>query len=142
MDDAVGTLDHPQISGNISALEGGTFRFRDVTYTVRGGSLDFADPTQIDPMLDIKAGTQVQHYEILLSVGGKFSKPSFELTSEPALPQRDIVWLLLTGHTLSDNTSPLAQTAAESQIAAYLAAPVAGAITGAALAPLEKLAGI
>jgi len=137
-----GTLDRPEISGNISAMEGGTFRFRDVVYSVRGGSLDFSEPTKIDPLLDIKAATQVQHYEILLEVSGRYSKPVFELTSEPALPQRDIVWLLLTGHTLTDNASQASVTAAESQIAAYLAAPVAGAISGAALAPLEKLPGI
>ena len=32
-----GTVAEPELSGRISAIEGGLFRFRDVTYTIIGG---------------------------------------------------------------------------------------------------------
>jgi len=133
-----GTLDKPELSGRISALEGGTYRFRGVTYRIVGGALDFADVNRIDPLIDIEAATHVQQYEITLRVTGRFSRPVYDLTSEPALPQRDIVWLLITGRTLGDATSEASRTLAEGQVAAYLAAPVAGAVSG----PLERVLGV
>ncbi|HZI95485.1 MAG TPA: translocation/assembly module TamB domain-containing protein, partial [Patescibacteria group bacterium] len=134
-----GTLDRPELSGRITALEGGTYRFRDVTYRIVGGSLDFVDVTRIDPLIDIEASTRVQQYEVTLRISGRFSKPIYELTADPTLPQRDIVWLLLTGHTLSESPGNEASRGfAEGQVASYLAAPVAGAVTG----PLEKILGV
>src|SRR5262249_28772960 len=123
----------------ISALEGGTYRFRDVTYRIVGGSLDFADVTRIDPLINIEASTRVQQYEVTLRITGRFSKPVYDLSSDPALVHRDIVWLLLTGHTLSESPGgDQARGFSEAQVAAYLAAPVTGAVT----APLEKILGV
>ncbi|HEY3175833.1 MAG TPA: outer membrane protein assembly factor BamA [Candidatus Polarisedimenticolia bacterium] len=133
-----GTLDEPELSGRISALEGGTYRFRDVTYRIVGGALDFADVARIDPLIDIEAVTRVQQYEITLRISGRFSRPIYDLASDPALPQRDVVWLLMTGNTLSGSESEGARTMAEGQVAAYLATPVTGAVS----APLEKILGV
>src|SRR6185369_16522709 len=121
-----------------SALEGGTYRFRDVTYRIVGGSVDFADLTRIDPLIDIEASTRVQSYEITLRITGRYSRPTFELTSDPPLPQRDVVWLLITGHTIAEESTDAANNVAEAQVAAYLAAPVAGAVS----APLGRLLGV
>ncbi|HKY33883.1 MAG TPA: outer membrane protein assembly factor BamA, partial [Candidatus Polarisedimenticolia bacterium] len=133
-----GTLAEPELYGRIAALEGGTYRFRDVTYRIQGGSLDFADVARIDPQLDIKASTRVQQYDVTLQITGRFSRPVYELTSDPPLPQSDIVWLLVTGRTLTESGNEASRAAAEGQVAAYLAAPVAGAVTE----PLEKLLGV
>ncbi|HET6372424.1 MAG TPA: outer membrane protein assembly factor BamA [Candidatus Polarisedimenticolia bacterium] len=129
-----GTLQKPELSGRISALEGGTYRFRDVTYRIVGGSLDFAEVGRTDPLIDIEAATRVQQYEITLRITGKFSKPTFELSADPPLEQRDIVWLLLSGHTLTESGAEAPRGFAEGQVAAYLASPVAGVVS----APIEK----
>ncbi len=134
-----GTLDKPELSGRISALEGGTYRFRGITYRIVGGSVDFVDVAKIDPVVDIEASTRVQEYEVTLRITGRFSKPVYELTSDPPLPRNQIVWLLLTGHTLDESGSNITQGAAEAQVAAYLAA---GPVTGAVSAPLEKYLGV
>src|SRR5262249_36497993 len=47
-----GTTDSPWIAGRITAVEGGTIRFRQVDYRVLGGSLDFSDPQVINPSFD------------------------------------------------------------------------------------------
>jgi outer membrane protein insertion porin family len=133
-----GTLAEPELYGRITALEGGFYRFRDVTYRIEGGSLEFTDVTRIDPELEISASTRVQQYDVRLKITGHLSKPIYELSSEPPLPQSDIVWLLVTGRTLSDSGSDATRAAAESQVAGYLAGPVAGAVT----APLGRLLGV
>jgi outer membrane protein insertion porin family len=133
-----GTLDQPELYGRIQALEGGTYRFRDVTYRIEGGSIEFTDVSRIDPELAITAVTRVQQYDVRLKISGRFSRPLYELSSEPPLPQSDIVWLLVTGRTLTESGSDVTRAAAEAQVAGYLAAPVAGAVT----APLGRLLGV
>jgi outer membrane protein insertion porin family len=134
-----GTLDKPELSGRISALEGGTYRFRGITYRIVGGSVDFVDVAKVDPAVDIEASTRVQEYEVTLRITGRFSKPVYELTSDPPLPRNQIVWLLLTGHTLDESGTSITQGTAEAQVAAYLAA---GPVTGVVSAPLEKYLGV
>jgi len=121
-----GTLATPEITGRISVFDGGRFRFRDVTYTTEGGGIDFDDPDIVDPALDLMASTQVQAYEIKLHVLGRYSKPRFELTSEPALPTRDIVSLLVTGRTFAETYGQEAGVtiAAEENAGQYLTAPL------------------
>ncbi len=133
-----GTLAQPELSGRISAIEGGLFRFRDVTYTIVGGSLDFTDVTRIDPLLNIEASTRVQSYEVTLHVSGRFSKPIFDLTSDPPLSQREIVLLLLTGRVPNEAGNEATRGLAEGQVAGYLAAPVTGVVSE----PLEKVLGV
>ena len=121
-----GSLSHPELTGRIGIFEGGTFRFRDVTYRSAGGGILFDDPDSFDPLLDFSATTDVQDYAITLHVQGRYSNPRFELSSEPALSQRDIVSLLVTGETYSSGLGPEsgAGLVAEENVTQYLAAPL------------------
>lgn len=122
-----GTFSRPEVTGRITLFEGGTFRFREVTYRSEGGGLDFDDPDVIDPLLDLSAATQVREYAITLRVSGRYSHPRFDLTSEPALPPRDIVALLVTGKTYLEGFGQDVGTSflAEENVGQYLTAPIA-----------------
>lgn len=126
-----GTLTRPEITGRISVFDGGRFRFREVTYRTEGGGIDFDSPDVVDPLLDLTARTQVQAYEITLHVLGRYSSPRFELTSEPALPVRDIVSLLVTGRTYAETYGQESGVAlaAEENVGQYLTAPLTETIS-------------
>jgi outer membrane protein assembly factor BamA len=117
-----GTIGHPGVSGRITAVEGGTIRFRKVRYRVQSGTVDFSDPEAITPIFDLQAETTVGEYQIGLKVEGTIDDFRYELSSTPALPQQDIVALLLTGHTLGAlGTESGSGTLAEEAMSAYLA---------------------
>ena len=121
--EVTGTAARPSVAGRITAVEGGTIRFRNVRYRVQSGAVDFSDPEAINPRFDLTADTTVSDYQITLRVEGTADDFRYELTSAPALPQQDIVSLLLTGHTLSSfgtAPGPEGQTLAEETATAYL----------------------
>ncbi len=95
-----GTTDHPSLAGRISAVEGGTIRFRRVPYRILTGTVDFADPQEVNPIFDLQADTQVSEYQVTLQAEGTLDDFHYELSSNPPLPEQDIVALLLTGRTL------------------------------------------
>ncbi|HXH29046.1 MAG TPA: translocation/assembly module TamB domain-containing protein, partial [Candidatus Polarisedimenticolia bacterium] len=115
-----GTVGHPSVSGRITALEGGTLRFRKVRYRVQSGTVDFSDPETITPIFDLQAETTVGEYQVGLKVGGTIDDFRYELSSTPPLPQQDIVALLLTGRTLG-TLGPESGAVAEEAVSAYLA---------------------
>ncbi len=132
-----GSTARPELTGNVTALEGGTFRFRDVNYRIVRGTLDFVQVDRIDPRNDMEAVTRVLDYEVTLRVTGNISRPDYDLTSDPPLSQSEVVWLLLTGQT-PDEPGFAATQFTQAEVASYLAAPIAGVVTS----PLEKLPGV
>jgi outer membrane protein assembly factor BamA len=95
-----GPADRPSLAGRITAVEGGTIRFRKVAYRVLAGTMDFSDPEVIDPVFDVQAETRLSEYQVTLHVEGTLNDFRYELSSNPPLPEQDIVALLLTGRTL------------------------------------------
>ncbi len=94
-----GDINRVELTGRLSALEAGTFELRGVEYEIMTAHIDFADPTRIFPSFDITARTEVSDYEIELRATGDVEKFEYHLTSDPVLPTRDIVALLMTGTT-------------------------------------------
>jgi len=123
-----GTTDHPSIAGRITAVEGGTIRFRNVEYRVLGGTMDFADPEAINPSFDMQAETRVSAYQVTLHFEGTLDDFHYDLTSTPPLPEQDIVALLLTGRTLGSLT-PESGGLAEETATSYLSG-LTGELTG------------
>lgn len=123
-----GTSDHPTLSGRITAVEGGTIRFRNVSYRVLAGSMDFTDPEVIDPVYDLQAETHVSEYQITLHAEGTMGDFRYELSSNPPLPEQDIVALLLTGRTLGAFGQE-GGGLAEETISSYLTGRLTGELT-------------
>jgi outer membrane protein assembly complex protein YaeT len=123
-----GTADRPSLSGRITAVEGGTIRFRGVSYRVLAGSMDFSDPEVIDPFYDLQAETHVSEYQVTLHAEGTMGDFRYELTSNPPLPEQDIVSLLLTGRTLGAFGQE-GGGLAEETISTYLTGRLTGELT-------------
>jgi len=97
-----GTLERPQVTGRVFALEGGRLEYRGLRYQVRSGTLEFTNPDRIEPFVTVEADTSVSGYDIQLRASGTPDRLTYELTSSPALSTQDIIALLATGRTMGD----------------------------------------
>jgi len=94
-----GRLGAPVVRGEITAIQGeATYLSRQ--FRLESGSLRFVPPATV-PVLDLQASTSVGETQILFLMDGPLSKPSFHLTSMPAMPQEDLIALLTIGETRS-----------------------------------------
>lgn len=119
-----GTAGRPVVTGRIAAEEGGSLRFRNVRYSVTQGTIDFDDPERFNPLFDLTGEATVSDYQINLRVTGHPDDFRYEVSSNPALPQQDIVALILTGRTLPGlgNTGAVRGVAAETASTALTSA--------------------
>ena len=76
---------------------GGTIDYSGSTYTLDRAIVTFANPTRIEPLLDVVARTKINEYQVTLSVLGSIARPSTTLGSDPPLPDYDVLSLLATG---------------------------------------------
>jgi translocation and assembly module TamB len=93
-----GTWDRPIILGHIHLL-GGQMSFRGNTFTLTRGDINFANPFQLDPELNIEATSTISQYAVTINFSGRASKLSLSYRSDPPLPDSDIVALLALGTT-------------------------------------------
>jgi translocation and assembly module TamB len=127
-----GPIKAPIIEGRVTATRG-TLNFRNNPYEITRGLIYFPPRLGADPVLNIEAQSMIRGYRVTARLEGPLSHPSTNVGSEPALPQSDVVSLILTG-TLSStdtSTSVLAQsgigTAASLLTDALINAPVSKA---------------
>jgi translocation and assembly module TamB len=94
-----GTFDRPLLFGR-AEIARGDVRFEGRRYQVTRGTLDFTNPTRIQPFFDIEAETRVrvpgQTYRVTLRLAGTTERlqPAFE--SDPPLAPLDILTLLFS----------------------------------------------
>jgi translocation and assembly module TamB len=93
-----GTWDRPIILGHIHLL-GGQMAFRGNNFTLTRGDVNFANPFQIDPDLNIEATSTISQYTVTINFSGRASKLSLSYRSDPPLPDTDIIALLALGTT-------------------------------------------
>ncbi len=98
----IGTNVRPGIIGTIETLEGSQAFFRGNQFAVHKGELQFKDKSSIDPLVDLNAQTQVREYLVTLKTFGRLSDPKVLLSSDPPLPETDIISLLTLGVTAGD----------------------------------------
>ena len=93
-----GTADQPLLFGSAEIDRGEAF-FLGLRYRVNYGTINFANPTQIEPFLDIELETDVrapgQTYRVVARAVGTLDPLVITLTSDPPLPEADILSLLL-----------------------------------------------
>ena len=93
-----GTYDSPLLFGN-AEIERGEVFFEGHQYRVTRGSLGFANPTKIEPFFDIEAETNVlvpgQIYRVVFRATGTTEQFIADFSSDPPLPEVDILSLLL-----------------------------------------------
>jgi autotransporter translocation and assembly factor TamB len=105
-----GTYDRPTLFGR-AEVERGAIVFEGNRYIVTQGSVDFLNPSRIEPFFDIEAETRIrvpgQTYNVTIALSGtpsRMAPPS--LNSDPPLPVVDIISLLF-GDTNVGNDAEL-----------------------------------
>jgi len=105
---------HPELKG--------TVKFQNVEATlpfsrleVTSGFLYFDPSDSFNPRIDLQGTSLIRDYTVRVYVYGRSLAPQAVFTSEPPLPQEEVISLLATGTTrqeLSGNTNVLAGRAA------------------------------
>jgi translocation and assembly module TamB len=99
-----GPVKDPLISGRITATSG-TLNFRNDRYEITRALMDFPPQRNTDPIINIQGESQIRGYRITVGLTGPLSQPQAVISSEPALPQADIVSLITTGQLATGDTS-------------------------------------
>ena len=131
-----GSLAQPVVLGRIN-LNGGDLIFMGNRYILQGGTVDFVNPAETQPVVNLAVNTNVQQYNIQMQFQGTADHMRTNYSSDPALPPSDIINLLAFGKTTeaSDaNPSPPANLAAQSMVASQVSSQITNRI--------EKFAGI
>ena len=97
-----GNYYRPGLTGRLSIEEGGELHLRERNYVVERGIVTFLNETRIEPSLDVSANTEVDNYDITLEVSGTPDDLETTLTSDPPLPEPDIISMLVTGRRLEN----------------------------------------
>lgn len=91
---AMGSLSHPLMSGRVD-VERGSIKYLSNEFTVTEGTAVWGGvPDSFLPVLNVKAGTSVGHYRVGMELKGPPGNFIFDLHSEPALNDTQIVTLL------------------------------------------------
>jgi autotransporter translocation and assembly factor TamB len=92
-----GTYDRPALLGHAD-IERGEITFEGRRYRVTRGTIDFTNPTRIEPFFDVAVETNVrvpgQTYRVTVSVAGTPKKMAPTVGSDPPLAPADVLALL------------------------------------------------
>ncbi|MGH7900098.1 MAG: translocation/assembly module TamB domain-containing protein, partial [Thermodesulfobacteriota bacterium] len=89
--------DNPLIvTGRVSTIRG-TYKIFGKLFKIQEGTLNFSGTPEINPFLDLKALYQVSNVNVIVNISGRVKQPELKLTSEPPMPETDIISYLLFG---------------------------------------------
>lgn len=111
-----GDIDDPLILGRITVSRG-TVKFRNDRYEIQRAVVEFPPQNDGAPFINLQAETEIQGYQIIVSLLGDLSNPdalSAVVRSNPGLPQSDVISLITTGNLA--NTGEGIPTLAQSGI--------------------------
>jgi outer membrane protein assembly complex protein YaeT len=98
----LGSPYEPGLSGQLTILEESTLLLNERSYQVERGTINFIGERQILPSVDLLLNTTASNYDVTVAITGTAGKTETTLTSEPTLPEPDIMALLVTGRTLEE----------------------------------------
>ena len=97
-----GTFDRPQLFGR-AEVDRGEFLFEGKRYRVTRGSMDQANPTKLDPFVDLEMETQVrvpgETYRVTITLNGTLDRAVPGFSSDPPLAEPEILALLFSDVT-------------------------------------------
>lgn len=92
-----GTYDRPLLFGRVD-IERGEINYDAKRYVIRSGTIDFNNPTRIQPFLDVETEARVrvpgETYRVTVRATGLLPEPTLAFSSEPPLPEDEILALL------------------------------------------------
>lgn len=99
-----GSADAPAVAGSLELVRGQlTVLAREFALT--RGKIDFAGGPEIDPLLDIVAENRSDELTVALRLLGPASRPAFELSSQPPLPEDEVLARVLFGKATTELTA-------------------------------------
>lgn len=131
-----GTAANPVILGRVN-LDSGDIILNGDRFVLNGGTVEFVNPSETQPILNVSLKTTIQQYDIYLRFNGPSDQLHTEYNSDPALPSADIINLLAFGQTTEANSANAptpANQAAESLIASQVSSQITSRVA--------KIAGI
>ena len=132
----VGTAADPVIMGRTN-LTGGELFIANNRYIIQSGTIDFLNPIETEPVVNLRVGTKVDQYNITLHFQGPVAHLQTNYVSDPPLPPVDVINLLAFGKTTeasAANPSPTGTAGAK--------ALVAQGVTSQLSSKVAKVAGI
>jgi hypothetical protein len=93
-----GTVAQPILLGSIETQEG-RITFRRHRFVLENVVVRFDDPRRINPYLDVRATTRIRTYDVTMWLSGRADDLTIRLSSEPPLPQEDLLALVTLGQT-------------------------------------------
>ncbi len=93
-----GTSHAPIVEGELKPVRG-EFTFAGKIFKLGEGSVRFDGTEEIDPVLNLSAKYSVSDFTATVGISGRASQPAITLTSDPSLPESEIVSQILFGKT-------------------------------------------
>jgi translocation and assembly module TamB len=131
-----GTAAEPVILGRVN-LSNGDIILNGDRFLLEGGTVEFVNPSETEPVLNVSLKTTIQQYDVYLRFNGPVDQMRTNYSSDPALPSADIINLLAFGQTTeaSANAAPTSTTqTGEGLIASQVSSQVTNRVS--------KIAGI
>ncbi len=100
-----GTLAGPVVFGRLELDPAGTVRYGDNDYELDRAVILFTNPYRIEPVLDIVAHTTVDAYKVKLSLSGTLDRLKPVFSSDPPIPENEVLGLLATGQAATPGTA-------------------------------------
>jgi translocation and assembly module TamB len=125
-----GTAAQPVILGRIN-LNDGDVIFNGNRFTLAGGTVEFVNPAETQPVVNLALNTTIQQYNISLRFNGPVDQLRTNYSSDPSLPAADIINLLAFGQTTeatAANPTPgdqAAMSAVASQVSSQITSRIA-----------------
>ncbi len=91
-----GTADEPFITGKLEPRRG-LFSLFGSQFELKEGSVDFDGSAKIDPTFNLKAVHEGDDFEATIAITGSAAKPEINLTSDPEMPEDEILSNVLFG---------------------------------------------
>ncbi len=96
-----GTTDDPRIGGEARVVRG-DYTFAGTRFELSRGMIEFDVTRPIDPSLDIRAESERDGIEVEVRVVGSSEEPEITFSSNPALPEEEILARLLFGGSITN----------------------------------------
>jgi translocation and assembly module TamB len=129
-----GTADNPVILGRVNLTDGDMI-LNGNRFILNGGTIQFVNPSETQPVVNVSVSTSIQQYNLTMRFQGPTDRMQTQYTSDPALPQADIINLLAFGTT----TEAASTAATTNQMAESL---VANQVSSQITSRFAKVAGI
>lgn len=123
----VGDVSQPGLLGQVELLPGGELQLAGVTYELERASIRFVDAHAIRPVVDLQARGVVQNFTVTLGLSGTLDRLVPTLSSDPPLPESDILALVALG--VSPGSPGSAAGSASAMASSFLTEQLTGAVT-------------